>query len=160
MSYRATTESDRSHIHQCTEKVRLVVAICEVTSVETLVERLRSKQLRSKEEVLSRMRKEAEDDDIQTGAATVSLKCPFSYMRITTPCRSIHCSHVQCFDAESFFSINEQSPSWTCPICQRSIKLEELLMDAMSTTSSRGCPKTRTPSSLNRMALGGPRTER
>ncbi|SJX63942.1 related to SIZ1-E3-like factor in the SUMO pathway [Sporisorium reilianum f. sp. reilianum] len=107
----------------------LVAAICEITTVETLVERLRSKQLRSKEEVLMRMRKEAEDDDIEAGAATMSLKCPFSYMRITTPCRSIHCSHVQCFDAYSFFSINEQTPSWACPTCHKTIKPEDLLMD-------------------------------
>ncbi|EST06874.1 Zinc finger, MIZ-type [Kalmanozyma brasiliensis GHG001] len=111
------------------KKYVLVAAICEVTSVETLVGRLRSKQLRSKEDVLSRMRKEAEDDDIQTGAATMSLKCPLSYMRINTPCRSIHCSHVECFDAESFFSMNEQSPSWACPSCHKIIKPEELLMD-------------------------------
>ncbi|CDR99097.1 hypothetical protein [Sporisorium scitamineum] len=107
----------------------LVAAICEITTVETLVERLRSKQLRSKEEVLMRMRQKAEDDDIEAGAATMSLKCPFSYMRITTPCRSIHCSHVQCFDAYSFFSINEQMPSWACPTCHKTIKPEDLLMD-------------------------------
>ena len=107
----------------------LVAAICEVTSVETLVERLRSKQLKSKEDLLSRMRQEAEDDDIEAGAATMSLKCPLSYMRITTPCRSTHCSHVQCFDAYSFFSVNEQSPSWACPVCHKNIKVEDLFMD-------------------------------
>ncbi|SPO28208.1 related to SIZ1 - E3-like factor in the SUMO pathway [Ustilago trichophora] len=107
----------------------LVAAICEITTVETLVERLRSKQLRSKEDVLFRMRKEAEDDDIEAGAATMSLKCPLSYMRIVTPCRSTHCSHAQCFDAYSFFSVNEQSPSWACPVCHKTIKVEDLLMD-------------------------------
>ncbi|SNX85298.1 related to SIZ1 - E3-like factor in the SUMO pathway [Melanopsichium pennsylvanicum] len=107
----------------------LVAAICEITTVETLVTHLRSKQLRRKEEVLLKMRREAEDDDIEAGAATMSLKCPLSYMRITTPCRSTHCSHVQCFDAESFFSVNEQSPSWACPVCNKTIKVEDLLMD-------------------------------
>lgn len=107
----------------------LVAAICEITTVETLVEHLRSRQLRSKEEVLLKMRREAEDDDIEQGAATMSLKCPFSYMRITTPCRSVNCLHVQCFDAYSFFSINEQTPSWACPVCQKTIKPEDLLMD-------------------------------
>ncbi|GAC95846.1 zinc finger protein [Pseudozyma hubeiensis SY62] len=107
----------------------LVAAICEVTTVETLVERLRSRQLQSKEEVLLKMRREAEDDDIEAGAATMSLKCPFSYMRIVTPCRGSHCSHVQCFDAYSFFSINEQTPSWSCPVCFKTIKPEDLMMD-------------------------------
>ncbi|KAJ9479802.1 E3 SUMO-protein ligase SIZ2 [Pseudozyma hubeiensis] len=107
----------------------LVAAICEITTVETLVERLRSRQLQSKEEVLLKMRREAEDDDIEAGAATMSLKCPFSYMRIVTLCRGSHCSHVQCFDAESFFSINEQTPSWSCPVCFKTIKPEDLMMD-------------------------------
>lgn len=107
----------------------LVAAICQVTSVDTLVERLRSQQFRSKEDVLSRMRREADDDDIEAGAATMSLKCPFSYTRIKTPSRSAHCSHVQCFDAESFFSVNEQTPSWECPICHKNIKAEDLIMD-------------------------------
>lgn len=88
------------------------------------------------------MRKEAEDDDIQAGAATMSLKCPFSYMRITTPCRSIHCSHVQCFDAESFFSVNEQTPSWACPVCHRTIKPEELLMDGYVDDILRKVPQS------------------
>ncbi|KAJ1024376.1 hypothetical protein NDA18_004544 [Ustilago nuda] len=107
----------------------LVAAICQVTSVDTLVERVRTKQFRSKEDLLSRMRREAADDDIEQGAATMSLKCPFSYMRIKTPSRSQHCSHVQCFGAESFFSVNEQTPSWECPICHRTIKTEDLIMD-------------------------------
>ncbi|SOV06803.1 uncharacterized protein UDID_05649 [Ustilago sp. UG-2017a] len=107
----------------------LVAAICQVTSVDTLVERVRTKQFRSKEDLLSRMRREAADDDIEEGAATMSLKCPFSYMRIKTPSRSQHCSHVQCFGAESFFSVNEQTPSWECPICHRTIKAEDLIMD-------------------------------
>ncbi|KAJ1582206.1 hypothetical protein NDA15_005279 [Ustilago hordei] len=107
----------------------LVAAICQVTSVDTLVERVRTKQFRSKEDLLSRMRREAADDDIEQGAATMSLKCPFSYMRIKTPSRSQHCSHVQCFGAESFFSVNEQTPSWECPICHRTIKAEDLIMD-------------------------------
>lgn len=107
----------------------LVAAICQVTNVAVLVERLRSTQFRSKEDILSRMRKEAEDDDIEAGAATMSLKCPLSYTRIQTPSRSKHCSHVQCFDAESFFSVNEQTPAWDCPVCHKHIKPEDLLMD-------------------------------
>lgn len=111
------------------KKHALVAAICEITTVDTLVQQLRTKYFRSKEDVLSRMRKEAEDDDIQQGAATISLKCPLSYMRIATPSRSVHCSHVQCFDATSFFSVNEQTPAWACPICNKTVKVDEMIMD-------------------------------
>ncbi|KAN0065672.1 E3 SUMO-protein ligase pli1 [Thecaphora frezii] len=113
----------------CQKKHVLIVGLCEVTSAEVLVERLRKKAYRSKEEVLSSMKKAAEDDDIQAGSATMSLKCPLSYMRMTTPCRSNQCPHVQCFDALSFFSVNEQSPSWSCPVCNQTIKPEDVLMD-------------------------------
>ncbi|PWY99663.1 hypothetical protein BCV70DRAFT_200589 [Testicularia cyperi] len=107
----------------------LVAAICQVTSAETLVEQLKRRQFTTKEEVLSKMRREAEDEEIQEGAATMSLKCPLSYMRMTTPCKSNFCPHVQCFDAYSFFSVNEQSPSWTCPVCNRTIKPEDVVID-------------------------------
>ena len=107
----------------------MAVALCQVTRADTLVQRLRQRQFRSKESVLNSMKRAAEDDDIQAGAATMSLKCPLSYMRMVTPCRSSQCPHVQCFDALSFYSVNEQTPSWSCPVCNRIIKPDELMMD-------------------------------
>lgn len=52
-----------------------------------------------------------------------------SYMRMTTPCRSIRCTHIQCFDAQSFFSVNEQTPSWLCPVCNKILVPDEVIMD-------------------------------
>ncbi|EPQ27442.1 uncharacterized protein PFL1_04980 [Pseudozyma flocculosa PF-1] len=113
----------------CPKRHVLIVAVCEVTSAEMLVERLRKKAHRTKEDVLRSMKKAAEDDDIQTGSATMSLKCPLSYTRMTTPSRSTHCPHVACFDAYSFYSINEQTPSWSCPHCNQTIRPDDLIVD-------------------------------
>lgn len=91
-----------------------------------------------------------EDDDIVAGPQKTSLKCPvssfathaaygperlaiqLSYARISTPCRSSHCVHVQCFDALSWYSVNEQTTTWSCPVCEKSINHEDLIVDGYS----------------------------
>ena len=59
----------------------------------------------------------------------MSLKCPLSAMRIALPCRSTVCSHNQCFDAESFLQLQEQAPQWSCPICNKNFRFEDLAVD-------------------------------
>lgn len=59
----------------------------------------------------------------------MSLKDPISTLRITTPVRSTVCTHNQCFDAESFLQLQEQAPTWTCPICNKTISYEGLAVD-------------------------------
>ncbi|WFD19556.1 hypothetical protein MCAP1_001790 [Malassezia caprae] len=107
----------------------MVVALCKVTSAEHLTEQLKLKQYRSKESVIEKMRQQAQDDDIVTGASTLKLTCPLTYVRLVTPCRANTCDHIQCFDALSFYSMNEQSPQWQCPVCSQSIKSEDLRLD-------------------------------
>lgn len=78
---------------------------------------------------MDEMRREAMDEEIVTGAATLKLTCPLTYMRMAKPCRADTCHHIQCFDAHSFFSMNEQSPQWLCPVCNRSLEADSLRMD-------------------------------
>lgn len=59
----------------------------------------------------------------------MSLKDPVSTLRITTPCRSMICTHNRCFDAESFLQLQEQAPTWQCPICNKTISFEALAVD-------------------------------
>jgi len=107
----------------------MVVALCKVTSAEHLTEQLKLKQYRSKASVIEKMRQQAQDDDIVTGASTLKLTCPLTYVRLVTPCRANTCDHIQCFDALSFYSMNEQSPQWQCPVCSQDIKSEDLRLD-------------------------------
>lgn len=111
------------------------------------------------------MKQDAVDAEIQIGALTLNLKCPvslapkcamlyrclerltrhrtrpqLSYVRMTTPIRSTLCDHLQCFEASSWFQINEQTPQWACPICERVIKVEELFVDEFSQEIIKLCP--------------------
>jgi len=50
--------------------------------------------------------------------------------RIVIPCKSRYCQHTSCFDLSTFFALNEQTPTWNCPICARSITTDDdLYMD-------------------------------
>lgn len=58
------------------------------------------------------------------------MKCPLAFVRIVTPIRSIHCSHLQCFDANTFLVMNEQTPTWSCPVCYKKIdSCDDLVLD-------------------------------
>ncbi|KAI0695175.1 PINIT domain-containing protein [Cytidiella melzeri] len=112
------------------KKYYLVVMLVEVTTVDQLVERLKKGKFISNNEILEKMIQAAsEDDDIVAGHQKMSLKCPLSYTRITTPCRSIKCVHSQCFDALSWFSVMEQTTTWLCPVCEKVLSSEELIVD-------------------------------
>lgn len=66
----------------------------------------------------------------------MSLKCPLSTIRINVPCRSIVCTHNQCFDALSFLQLQEQAPTWTCPVCNKVVNFEALQVDECVTPNS------------------------
>ena len=59
----------------------------------------------------------------------MSLKCPLSTLRMELPTRSTQCYHNQCFDASSYLQLQEQAPTWTCPICNKSAPYEALTVD-------------------------------
>lgn len=71
----------------------------------------------------------ARDADIVATASVLSLKCPLSTLRIDLPVRSISCRHNQCFDATSYLQLQEQGPTWLCPICNTSAPFETLALD-------------------------------
>ncbi|KAJ3479600.1 hypothetical protein NLI96_g8936 [Meripilus lineatus] len=112
------------------KKFYLVAILVEVTSVETLVERLKKGKYKSSNEIQARMAQNSSvDDDIVAGHQKMTLKCPLSYMRIATPCRSWHCVHSQCFDATSWFQMMEQTTTWLCPTCEKALNVEDLIID-------------------------------
>jgi E3 SUMO-protein ligase PIAS1 len=98
-------------------------------SVEELTQRIKQRSVISRQSVLNEMMKKANDPDIEVGSSVMSLKDPVSTVRINTPCRSTVCTHNQCFDAESFLQLQEQAPTWTCPICNKTISYEGLAID-------------------------------
>ena len=61
-----------------------------------------------------------------TTSTVMSLQCPISYSRMKYPVKSIHCRHLQCFDAQWFIESQKQIPTWQCPVCQKTIHIEDL----------------------------------
>jgi len=73
------------------------------------------------------------DNEIATTSCKVSLACPLGKMRMTTPCRSSTCDHLQCFDASLYLMMNEKKPKWQCPVCNKTALYEDLLIDGYFT---------------------------
>lgn len=99
------------------------------TSADVLAEKVRNGRKISKERVLKEMADKANDPDIVTTSSVMSLKDPISTMRITLPCRSTVCTHNQCFDGHYFLQLQEQAPTWTCPVCNKTLTFEALCVD-------------------------------
>lgn len=71
----------------------------------------------------------------------MSLKDPISTLKINTPCRSTVCTHNRCFDGESFLQLQEQAPTWTCPICNKTVSFEALAVDEYVQDILRNVPQ-------------------
>ncbi|OJJ43713.1 hypothetical protein ASPZODRAFT_135717 [Penicilliopsis zonata CBS 506.65] len=107
----------------------VLVNLVQQHPVEELVNQLKARKTISKEQVLREMQNKANDSEIITTSSVMSLKCPLSTLRIENPCRSTVCTHNQCFDASSFLQLQQQAPTWTCPVCSKATSFESLQID-------------------------------
>ncbi|TVY58844.1 E3 SUMO-protein ligase pli1, partial [Lachnellula suecica] len=110
-------------------KFYLAIYVVKVVPVTELVEGLKIGKRITEKSVLDDMGNKARDADIIATASVLSLKCPLSTLRIDLPCRSTSCRHNQCFDATSYLQLQEQGPTWLCPICNNSAPFESLAVD-------------------------------
>ena len=120
----------------------LVVNLVRLHPVEELVAKLKSGKTISTERVIREMISKAQDNDIVATSTIMSLKCPLSTLRIDVPCRSTICSHNQCFDATSFLQLQEQAPTWTCPVCNQLVIFENLHVDQYVDDILKSTPKS------------------
>ncbi|MCJ1227734.1 SUMO ligase siz1 [Toensbergia leucococca] len=107
----------------------LVVNLVKRHPVDELVAKLKSGKTISRDQVIREMNSKAQDTDIVATSSIMSLKCPLSTLRIDVACRSTICTHNQCFDASSFLQLQEQAPTWTCPVCNKVVTFELLEVD-------------------------------
>jgi len=99
-------------------------------SGEDLLQRLKNRGTRSSEFTRGLIVEKLNDDDeVATDSVKVSVACPLGKMRMKTPCRPAHCSHLQCFDASLFLQMNERKPTWNCPVCDGKAPYDQLLID-------------------------------
>ncbi|PSK53061.1 hypothetical protein B9Z65_3261 [Elsinoe australis] len=111
------------------KKYSWVINLVRKSSAEELTEKIRQGRTISKDQVLREMISKAKDPDIIAVSTVMSLKDPISTMRMDLPCRSTVCSHNQCFDVSSFIQLQEQAPTWSCPICNKTISFGALAVD-------------------------------
>ncbi|TVY45204.1 E3 SUMO-protein ligase, partial [Lachnellula occidentalis] len=110
-------------------KFHLAIYVVKVVQVTELVEVLNNGKRITEKAVLEDMASKARDADIVATASVLSLKCPLSTLKIDLPCRSVSCRHNQCFDATSYLQLQEQGPTWLCPICNNSAPFDTLAVD-------------------------------
>ncbi|KAJ7093396.1 PINIT domain-containing protein [Mycena belliarum] len=112
------------------KKYYLVAQLVKAQTVSALVDQLRTNRFVSGADIRRQMVAAMPDDDeIIAGSLKMSLKCPLSFMRISTPCRSSKCTHSQCFDATSWYSMMQQTTTWLCPVCENTLDWRELIID-------------------------------
>ncbi|KAI0110510.1 PINIT domain-containing protein [Nemania sp. FL0031] len=127
-TYALTNKVKKHDPSPAATKFYLAAYLCKMVSVDELVTKIRGRKI-SKETVIQEMTKKANDPDVVATSTVLSLKCPLSYTRLRTPCRSVLCNHIQCFDASSYLQLQEQGPQWICPICNKAAPFENLAID-------------------------------
>ncbi|KAJ6251101.1 suppressor of variegation 2-10 [Anaeramoeba flamelloides] len=60
---------------------------------------------------------------------SISLKCPLGMNRIKIPARAKQCSHIQCFDLQTFLDFTKVSNETACPSCDRKFPIKDLIID-------------------------------
>jgi E3 SUMO-protein ligase PIAS1 len=110
-------------------KFQVIAMLIRKRTIESLVEQIRHHRVITKERVLVEMRTKASDPDIVATSHVMTLKDPLSMSRIQLACRSTVCMHNQCFDAASFLQLQEQAPTWNCPICNKVTDFNGIVVD-------------------------------
>ncbi|KAI6224864.1 hypothetical protein M3Y95_00797800 [Aphelenchoides besseyi] len=85
--------------------------------------------LKETRQMIRKIFEESDQDDVKLDSLTVSLLCPLSRTFMSVPSRSRDCSHLQCFDLLNYLKMNEQRPTWKCPICCNSSPYDSLVID-------------------------------
>ncbi|CEP10588.1 hypothetical protein [Parasitella parasitica] len=120
------------------------VYLVERTPVAQLIQTMKEKRFVTKEEVLEKckLQKTQQEDEIIMESETLSTRDPLAFTRISIPIRSTGCKHLQCFDATVYLTMNEQTPTWSCPVCYRRIEeWEELFVDEYFMEILQNTPK-------------------
>jgi len=114
------------------KKYALAMYIVKQLSVDTLMKKLHDKKARSSEETknyIIKKLKNVDPDLTATSSYNFSLVCPLSKVRMKIPAKSIHCDHIQCFDAGTFILMNEKKPQWICPTCNKSCLYDNIQIE-------------------------------
>eukprot|EP00011_Vannellida_sp_DIVA3-517-6-12_P011036 CAMPEP_0114622924 /NCGR_PEP_ID=MMETSP0168-20121206/9984_1 /TAXON_ID=95228 ORGANISM="Vannella sp., Strain DIVA3 517/6/12" /NCGR_SAMPLE_ID=MMETSP0168 /ASSEMBLY_ACC=CAM_ASM_000044 /LENGTH=643 /DNA_ID=CAMNT_0001834147 /DNA_START=93 /DNA_END=2024 /DNA_ORIENTATION=- len=73
----------------------------------------------------TKLRSSTDDGVVETGFQ-VSLRCPLGFIRIESPGKGINCTHVQCFDLETYVQFGKNQMEWFCPVCTKRLPVKDL----------------------------------
>jgi len=117
-------------------------------SVDNLLTKLQDKGGRSSEETKYNIIKKLADvdPDLATTSYRVSLVCPLGKIKMNIPVKSIHCDHLQCFDARTFILMNEKTQNWMCPTCNNrclydDMQIDNYFLEIVSSPTLKNCNK-------------------
>ncbi|ESN94774.1 hypothetical protein HELRODRAFT_180112 [Helobdella robusta] len=119
-----TVEDNR---HYC-----VVIYLVRKLNSQILLERLQKTSILKPEhtkKLISEKLTLESDNDLALTSLRISLICPLGKMRMSIPCRSQTCDHLQCFDSITFLQMNEKKPTWFCPVCDRPAEFNKLIID-------------------------------
>ncbi|XP_070543376.1 E3 SUMO-protein ligase PIAS1-like isoform X2 [Ptychodera flava] len=123
----------------------IAVRLVKQLSADCLLQRLRSKGIRNADHSRAMIKEKLSQDpdsEIATTSLRVSLTCPLGKMRISISCRSLMCTHIQCFDASLYLQMNEKKPTWICPVCDKKAPFDSLVIDGLFTEILATSPKS------------------
>ena len=55
----------------------------------------------------------------ETDKVTINLADSITMLPINVPARGEICSHLQCFDLETYITMNSKHKRWLCPFCNK-----------------------------------------
>jgi len=60
-----------------------------------------------------------EEIELANPGRRMSIKCPLTFALIKTPVRGKQCTHLDCFNLETYAQVNQTTKvkKWRCPIC-------------------------------------------
>ncbi|KAJ3079558.1 SUMO ligase siz1 [Quaeritorhiza haematococci] len=127
------TRLENGALNRLEVKVRGLWELVEWIAVDEIVKKLETENFLSKEEIIAKWTPSnmsaADDDDVVATSDIVSLRDAASKCRIITPGRSTRCQHIQCFDCPTFFALNDSVPTWSCPVCNKMVPSDSVVID-------------------------------
>lgn len=118
----AATASLSTHIIQ--------VLMGQEETVENILAKMKHAQREKGIEMVQKKMAPSESEDVVVAnSGCVKLTCPLGMVRMAHPCRGPLCNHLQCFDAAILLRMGQRTLRWRCPVCDKHIVPEDLLLD-------------------------------
>ncbi|KAJ5174886.1 uncharacterized protein N7482_000763 [Penicillium canariense] len=115
------------------------IEIMEVSQLEQVLAKTRhASPSETRANIKDRLNPTTDDDELAiiTDSLTVGLIDPFMAQIFNIPARSTNCTHIECFDLDTFINTrkSESGPgpmndNWCCPICNADARPQSLIVD-------------------------------